>query len=112
MVQPNKPQAPAATVGFVFPQEAEDALARGEMLEAIRALRMANRHLDLKSAKEAIESYAASARPGPAKQAKQAMPRMPRVPTVVEGDDGSPGVLLVVILVVLAAALWWLFGAA
>jgi hypothetical protein len=109
MVQPNKPQVPDATVGFVFPQEAEEALARGEMLEAIRALRMANRHLDLKSAKEAIESYAASARPAPA---KQALPRTPRVPTVVEGDDGSPRALLVVICVVLAAALWWLFGVA
>ncbi len=109
MVQPDKGQATAGSVGFVFPREAEDALERGEVLQAIRELRAANRHLDLKSAKAAIESYAASAQAGAPRQG-QATPRQPRVPTVVEGDGGNPKVLLVVVLVVFAAGLWWLFG--
>lgn len=111
MMQPKDGQAPATAPEFVFPQEAEDALARGEVLQAIRVLRAANRHLDLKSAKAAIESHAASAQAAAPRQG-QATPRQPRVPTVVEGDGGNPKLLLVVVLVVVAAGLWWLFGGA
>lgn len=106
MSQPDRTQARAGTPGFVFPQEAEDALARGEMLEAIRVLRQANRHIDLATARQAIESYAASVRTAPAK-ARQDVPRTPRVPTVVEGDRGGYRSLVVLALAILAAAAWW-----
>lgn len=92
---------------LVFSQEAADALARGEVLDAIRALRAANPHLDLKSARQALEQYGdtsgSQARP-------TGLPRSPRVPTVVEGDRGGARSLLVMVFVVLAVATWWLFA--
>lgn len=92
---------------FVFSQEAADALARGEVLDAIRALRAANPHLDLKSARQALEQHGdtsgSQARP-------TGLPRSSRVPTVVEGDRGGARSLLVTVFVVLAVAAWWLFA--
>lgn len=99
---------PVNTGEFVFPQQAADAMARGELLEAIHALRSANRHLDLKTAKEAIERYRDTG--SMAIPATKKLPQSTRVPTVVEGDRGGARSLLVAVFIVLAAVAWWLFG--
>jgi len=94
--------------GFVFPPEAAAALARGEVLQAIAAVRGANANLDLKAAKEAIDQMRAQARPLNAASAASAVSR-PRVPTVVAGDrNGIAGVLVLLAIAFVAIAWWWL----
>jgi ribosomal protein L7/L12 len=99
----------AQPASFVFPQEATTALASGDIVTAIALVRGANRHLDLRSAKEAVDkirSERARSSPG----ASAALSRPARTPTVMEGDRGSHGWLLLVILAAIVACVWWLFG--
>lgn len=96
--------------GFVFPDAAAAAVARGDFIAAIAQLREANPWLDLKSAKEAVDGLRRRD-VAPAKAAHRgAMPARPRVPTVVHGDSGRHGWLLAVLAAVLAAFAWWLGG--
>jgi ribosomal protein L7/L12 len=93
--------------GFVFPDAATAAIARGDFIQAIAQLREANPWLDLKSAKDAVDSV----RRGDAKTAHRgAMPARPRVPTVVHGDSGRNGWLLLVVAAAVAAFAWWWTG--
>lgn len=92
--------------GFVFPPEAANAIARGDVIQAIAHVRRANPGLDLRTARAAIDDLR-GARPG----TKAAMPKAQRIPTVVEGDRGHHGWLLVLIFIALALGAWWLFSA-
>lgn len=102
--------AKAAPGGFVFPEAAAAAVARGDFIGAIAQLREANPSLDLKTAKDAVDGLrrhrSSSAKAAP----RGAMPARPRVPTVVQGDSGRHGWLLLVIAVVAAAFAWWWMG--
>lgn len=90
--------------GLVVPQAVADALARGEMLDAIRALRAANRHLDLRGAREALERH------GPGHDAGKSVSRRgraTRVPTVMAGDGDGHGWVVALVLALVGLA-WWL----
>lgn len=93
--------------GFVFPPEAANAIARGDVVQAIGHLRRANPAFDLKTARAAIDDLR-GARPG----TKAAMPKAQRIPTVVEGDRGGHGWLLVFVFLALALGVWWVFSGA
>lgn len=92
---------------FVFPPEAANAIARGDIMQAIGHVRRANPGLDLKTARAAIDDLR-GARPG----TKAAMPKAQRIPTVVEGDRGDHGWLLVFVFLALALGVYWLFSGA
>lgn len=96
-------RAPEPT-GIAFPQDAAEALARGEVIEAIKRLRTANPQFDLKTAKDLVDKHRHATR---ASAPMAVQPK--RIPTVVEGDRGGHGWLW---LVALAAvfALWYLFS--
>jgi hypothetical protein len=107
---PAPPPGAGATTGFVFPEVAAAAIARGEFLEAIALLRKANSRLDLATAKEAVDTF----RRGQA-QADPTKHHMPprhaaRVPTVVAGDSGRHGPVLLAVAVALAAVVLWFVG--
>lgn len=89
--------------GFEIPQEAADALARGDLIDAIKRLREANPHLGLKEAKDAVD--------GLKRKSVAGMPlsRLQRVPTVSPGDSGRGGWWLLVVAV-LAMAAWYLLS--
>lgn len=93
--------------GFVFPPEAANAIARGDVVQAIGHLRRANPAFDLKTARAAIDDLR-GARPG----TKAAMPKAQRIPTVVEGDRGGHGWLLVFVFLALVLGVWWVFSGA
>lgn len=100
---------PAQADGFVFPPAAAAAGARGEFVNAIALLRQANPHLDLKTAKEAVDHVGRGAAPVEGALKPGALPNQPRrVPTVVAGDTGSRGWLTIMLVVVFAALLLWL----
>ena len=97
--------------GFVFPEAAGAAVARGDFVTAIAMLRSANPQLDLKTAKDAIDHL----RGGTPASRNASQPKMQaqysaRVPTVMAGDRGSHVWLLGVVAAALAALAWWLFG--
>lgn len=96
--------AKAATANLVLPQVALDALAHGQLIEAIKQLREANPQLGLKEAKEAVEAVVH-------KHAGKPQRSQRRVPTVVQGDSGRDGWLwLVAAALAGAVAWWWLAG--
>lgn len=99
--------APPPDGAFIFPPEAANAIARGDIMQAIGHVRRANPGLDLKTAKAAIDDLR-GARPG----TKAAMPKAQRIPTVVEGDRGGHGWLLVFVFLALALGVYWLFSGA
>ncbi|HVI58725.1 MAG TPA: hypothetical protein VM619_07595 [Luteimonas sp.] len=104
--------APAkpAPGGFVFPEAAAAAVARGDFIGAIAQLREANPSLDLKSAKDAVDGLRRHRSSAANAVAHHAMPTRPRVPTVVHGDSGRHGWLLLVVVAVVAAFAWWWMG--
>lgn len=93
-----------AESGVAFPQDAAEALARGDLIDAIKRLRDANPQFDLKTAKELVEKHKHSAKASAPMAASQK-----RVPTVVEGDRGSHGWLWLVALAAIFA-FWYLFS--
>lgn len=97
--------APPPAGGFVFPPEAANAIARGNLIEAIAQVRRANPGLDLRSAKAAVDDLR-GARPG----VKAAMPKAQRIPTVVEGDSGGHRWLLVIVVIVVVLGAMWFTG--
>ena len=90
--------------GIVLPKDAAEALARGEVIEAIKRLRTANPQFDLKTAKQLVDQHRHATRATAAAPAVQK-----RVPTVVEGDRGSHGWLWLVALAAIFA-LWYFFS--
>ncbi|HJR74663.1 MAG TPA: ribosomal protein L7/L12 [Luteimonas sp.] len=94
----------SASSGVAFPQDAAEALARGDLIDAIKRLREANPQFDLKTAKDLVEKH----RHGAHASAPMASAQK-RVPTVVEGDRGSRGWLWLVALAAIFA-LWYLFS--
>lgn len=109
---PGTPASSSSTSGgFVFPEAAAAAVARGDFIAAIAMLREANPRLDLKAAKDAVGHFRQGA-PSPSKALQsKARPHYPaRVPTVMAGDRGSHGWILGVVAVAIAALVWWLLG--
>ena len=109
-MQPSSQDA-GTTTGFVFPEVAAAAIARGEFINAIALLRKANPRLDLKAAKEAVEGFRLdpARASGPTKRNVHSQ-YAARVPTVVAGDSGRHGLVLLVVVVALAALAWWWVG--
>jgi hypothetical protein len=104
---------PTQAGGFAFPPAAAAAVARGEFVNAIALLRQANPHLDLKTAKEAVDHVRRGAAPVEGALKPGVRPNQPpRVPTVVAGDRGSRGWLTVMLVVVFAMLLLWLLDGA
>ena len=93
----------AAKAGIKLTGEVTDAIARGDVLEAIGLLRNANPRLDLASTKDVIDEIRASAPKHPAPARHQQ-----RVPTVVEGDRDGHAWLVVIVVAIVAAVAWWL----
>ena len=88
---------------LIVPAAAATALQRGNIIEAIKLIRDANR-LGLKEAKDAVEHL----RTGPQTPSSlHAHPR--RMPTVMQGDRGLGG-WIVLAAVVIAAFAWWLLS--
>ena len=86
-----------------MPSAAATALQRGNIIEAIKLIRDANR-LGLKEAKDAVEHL----RTGPQTPSSlHAHPR--RMPTVMQGDRGLGGWIMLA-AVVIAAFAWWLLS--
>ena len=111
---PGTPASSSGTSGgFVFPEAAAAAVARGDFIAAIAMLREANPRLDLKAAKDAV-SHFRQGTPSPSKALQpKIQPHYPaRVPTVMAGDRGSHGWILGVVAVAIAALVWWLVGGA
>ncbi|MBC7988614.1 MAG: ribosomal protein L7/L12 [Luteimonas sp.] len=95
----------ASTAGgaLIVPSAAATALQRGNIIEAIKLIRDANR-LGLKEAKDAVEHL----RTGPQTPSPlHAHPR--RMPTVMQGDRGLGG-WIVLAAVVITAFAWWLLS--
>jgi ribosomal protein L7/L12 len=101
-----------ASGGFVFPEAAAAAVARGDLIAAIAMLREANPRLDLKAAKDAVGHFRRDTRPSNAAQSKVQVHYPARVPTVMAGDRGSHGWILGVVAVAIAALVWWFVGGA
>ena len=111
--QPGAGAGQAQAGGLVFPPAAAAAVARGEFVNAIALLRQANPHLDLKTAKEAVDHVRRGAAPVEGALKPGVRPNQPpRVPTVVAGDRGSRGWLTVMLVVVFAMLLLWLLDGA
>lgn len=99
--------------GFVFPEAAAAAVARGDFIAAIAMLREANPRLDLKAAKDAVSHFRQGTPLPPNASQPNIQARYPaRVPTVMAGDRGSHGWILGVVAVAVAALVWWLVGGA
>jgi ribosomal protein L7/L12 len=88
---------------LIVPSAAAAALQRGNIIEAIKLIRDANR-LGLKEAKAAVDHLHATSRTS---SPLQAHPR--RMPTVMQGDRGLGG-WMVLAAVVVAAFAWWLLS--
>lgn len=83
---------------LVVPQAAATALQHGNVIEAIKMIRDANR-VGLKEAKDAVEAYRVA-------PTRRAQPRS--MPTVMQGDRGFGGGLALAAVVLAAFAWWWL----
>ncbi len=98
----------------VFPPEARDALARGDLMSAIKLLRAANPQLDLKTVKELVDrahrAGVGQVTGAAAPNAPAAMRRSERVPTVMDGDGEQPVWLLFGVTLAIAGAAWWAFA--
>lgn len=96
----------AGATGVALPPAAMQALARGDLIDAIKQLREANPQFDLKTAKELVERHRhATKASAPAPRAQK------RVPTVVEGDRGFGGGWgIVAALFAIVAGAWILRG--
>ena len=86
---------------LIVPSAAAAALQRGNIIEAIKLIREANR-LGLKEAKAAVEHLHATSRTSSPLHAR-------RMPTVMQGDRGLGG-WMVLAAVVVAAFAWWLLS--
>lgn len=98
---------PAKVGGFVFPPEAANAIARGDVIDAIAQVRRANPGFDLRTAKAAIDDLR-GARPN----VTSGMPKAQRIPTVVEGDRGNHWLLVIVLIALVLGAAWLTFSPA
>jgi ribosomal protein L7/L12 len=87
---------------FVVPSAAATALQQGNLIEAIKLIRDANR-MGLKEAKDAVDQLRTRASPV---ATSHAHPR--KMPTVQQGDRGLGGWMLLVAVVVVAFAGWLL----
>jgi ribosomal protein L7/L12 len=87
-----------------FPAEASAALARGDLIEAVKLVRQANAQLGLKDAKDIVDQFRAGMSPV---ATPHAHPR--RMPTVVQGDRGLGGWMALIAVVVITFA-WWLLS--
>jgi len=88
---------------LIVPSAAATALQHGNIIEAIKLIREANR-LGLKEAKAAVEHLHATSRTSSSRH-----PHPHRTPTVMQGDRGLGG-WMVLAAVVVAAFAWWLLS--
>ena len=91
----------------------QSALEKGNVIEAIRRMRAANPGMDLRAAKQAVESLQRNAtmQAGQgATEARAALAKAERTPTVVEGDRGGYAVVLLAVVAAVAALAWWFIG--
>lgn len=95
--------APAAGgPGVALPPAVAQALARGDLIDAIKQLRQAHPNFDLKTAKDLVERHRhATKASAPAPRAEK------RVPTVVEGDRGFGGGGWIAAALIAIVVGWW-----
>ncbi|MEP6633659.1 MAG: ribosomal protein L7/L12 [Luteimonas sp.] len=84
-----------------FPPAASEALARGDIVEAIKLVREANRDLGLVEAKQAVDTLRAGIKHGVQTRAQPVS-----MPTVSHGDRGFGGGAIA-IAAAIAALVWW-----